>query len=425
MGLGLGQKVRRVRQNLGLSQQQLAGTEMTRAFISLIEQGRCEPSTQSLAVIARRLGKPVEYFLDRTGTEDLEVIQLLLMAAERALKCSDLTGALRNANGALGLSQKLTNPKVEIRARQLLAQVCLKNRDFGCAYEHREEIVDLCKQTGDHSALAQAYFDLGNCAFEGEDFVAARRQFERCLRLTEGKKSLQELLVRALIGIGAACNRLGQSDAALNASNRAVTTARDCHYKALTAQALTGLGITCHRIGHPQEALDTLVQAMEYLSGEVNMNLLIARTYLGVILLDLGHLEDAWEHLRFCNQAYQERGLRGHQARVLDGMAKYWLVRGDLNQAEATAEKGLRVLANEENGIARGRLYRQLGRVYKARGNRRRAQELFRMSLEFFRRLKAADEMMTTITEMDAGTVDTAAGAETAGSTAAPGTVPS
>src|SRR5207245_5155292 len=59
----LGERVRAARHELGMSQAQLAGEELTKGCISQFEAGLVRPSFCSLQVIAGRLGKGIEYFV--------------------------------------------------------------------------------------------------------------------------------------------------------------------------------------------------------------------------------------------------------------------------------------------------------------------------------------------------------------------------
>jgi len=58
-------RVREARLEAGLSLAQLAGDDVSRTFIHFIEHGRSRPSKSVLALIARRTGKPVSYFLQQ------------------------------------------------------------------------------------------------------------------------------------------------------------------------------------------------------------------------------------------------------------------------------------------------------------------------------------------------------------------------
>jgi len=55
--------VHQARVAAGLSLAQLAGDQVSRTFIHLVEHGRARPSPKVLELIARRTGRPVDYFL--------------------------------------------------------------------------------------------------------------------------------------------------------------------------------------------------------------------------------------------------------------------------------------------------------------------------------------------------------------------------
>ena len=62
--LSLGGRIRARRKELGLTQSQLGGDELTKGFISLIEKDRAKPSIETLILLARRLQRPIGYFLE-------------------------------------------------------------------------------------------------------------------------------------------------------------------------------------------------------------------------------------------------------------------------------------------------------------------------------------------------------------------------
>jgi transcriptional regulator with XRE-family HTH domain len=57
------ERIRQARLERGLSLAQVAGQEVSRAFIHLVEQGVARPSLPVLELIAARTGKPPNYFL--------------------------------------------------------------------------------------------------------------------------------------------------------------------------------------------------------------------------------------------------------------------------------------------------------------------------------------------------------------------------
>lgn len=60
----LGQRIKKERTLLGLSQRQLCGDVITRNMLSQIENGTARPSMDTLSYLAKQLGKPVSYFLE-------------------------------------------------------------------------------------------------------------------------------------------------------------------------------------------------------------------------------------------------------------------------------------------------------------------------------------------------------------------------
>src|SRR6478672_4009711 len=60
----LGQRIRQVRTRRGLTQQDLAGDDYSKSYISAIEQGKTRPSLEALQRMASRLEVPASLLLD-------------------------------------------------------------------------------------------------------------------------------------------------------------------------------------------------------------------------------------------------------------------------------------------------------------------------------------------------------------------------
>ncbi len=113
----LGQRIRAARLEAGLSQRQLCGDEITRNMLSLIENGTATPSVTTLEFLARRLGKPVSFFLEEEAACSPNVRRLEL--AREAWDRQDWAGVSR----ALA-DWQLPDPALE-RERQLLLALSL------------------------------------------------------------------------------------------------------------------------------------------------------------------------------------------------------------------------------------------------------------------------------------------------------------
>lgn len=114
--VGIGQRLRKCRVSRGLLQQDLATTEISTSYVSLIEGGKRSPSDAVLAVLAERVGTSVEYL--RTGRDEATMtnLRLELGFAEMALRNGSQDEALQSFNSVLTKAQTL-GPDLVMRAR--------------------------------------------------------------------------------------------------------------------------------------------------------------------------------------------------------------------------------------------------------------------------------------------------------------------
>jgi transcriptional regulator with XRE-family HTH domain len=69
---GLGRRVRALREAAGLKQSDLAGTDFSKGFISLVETGRTRMSIRAAEIIAKRLGLTLQQLLEVEATAPLD-----------------------------------------------------------------------------------------------------------------------------------------------------------------------------------------------------------------------------------------------------------------------------------------------------------------------------------------------------------------
>ena len=129
----LGQRIRRIRGQRGMSLAKVGGADFTRAFLSQIELGKARPSLRVLRVIAERLGTEVEYLLEgrQAGIERelaLERGRVLLAMREYRRALRALKPALSSYDWPLGTDARLVQAEAMMalgrkdRASEILAQ---------------------------------------------------------------------------------------------------------------------------------------------------------------------------------------------------------------------------------------------------------------------------------------------------------------
>ncbi len=108
----LGQRIRRLRQDRGISLAKVSGGDFSRAFLNQVELGRSQPSTRVLRVIAGRLGTEVDYLLEGRlpGVErelSLEKARVLLARGNARRALAALGSAVESSEWPLGTDARL------------------------------------------------------------------------------------------------------------------------------------------------------------------------------------------------------------------------------------------------------------------------------------------------------------------------------
>jgi transcriptional regulator with XRE-family HTH domain len=129
----LGQRIRRVRTERGMSLAKVSGPDFSRAFLHQVEHGRSQPSTRVLRVIAGRLGTEVDYLLEGRlpGVERelaLEKGRVLLARGNARRALAALRPAIESMEWPLGTDARLCQAEAllalghEDEAREILAR---------------------------------------------------------------------------------------------------------------------------------------------------------------------------------------------------------------------------------------------------------------------------------------------------------------
>src|SRR5918998_2021894 len=86
---GLGDRVRQLRINSGLTQTDLAGERFSKEYVSQIERGKTRPTRETVAWLAERLGVDENYLLHGVSSSERDRIESVVARAEAALEAHD------------------------------------------------------------------------------------------------------------------------------------------------------------------------------------------------------------------------------------------------------------------------------------------------------------------------------------------------
>jgi transcriptional regulator with XRE-family HTH domain len=220
----VGQRLRRLRLERGMSQRDLAGPGVTFAYVSRIENGTRKPSLDVLRLLARKLRVPLEYL--ETGAKVPE-------AAERELRLSDAELELRlgrdldrAAEVFQAEAKRGDEPALEARARAGLGQLAARRSD------HQVTIRELEAVTGSGyfppEARPDLYRTLAAAYVAVDEPRRAVELFKGCLaELREHVPDDAALQVRYAVYLATACGEAGDMTGAQQALADANEAAKD------------------------------------------------------------------------------------------------------------------------------------------------------------------------------------------------------
>lgn len=195
-----------------LTQEQLAGNDLTKSYISEIERGHRTPRLITLKVLARRLNRPLSYFLDG-AFEDREAEAHLQLGLAHSLAGSAQT-ATALLEKALDLAVNQGGEILQARIELALAIVDQQLGSLQKAQRRLDRCLRVLIRSGDAALLATTHCCLGFVKLDSGDPGSALWAFQAALQLSDNGGHDPMLRTRLHLGMGIAHRRLGNAQAA-------------------------------------------------------------------------------------------------------------------------------------------------------------------------------------------------------------------
>ena len=369
----LGEKIRAARLARRLTQEQLAGHEFTKSYISELERGTRTPRVTTLKVLARRLNRPLSYFLDGVP-EDREGEAFLAIGLAH-LHVGVPTEAQSALEHALELATQQDDEMLEARVELALAAL---DHDLGRTSQALQRInraIHVLSHTDDRLLLARAQTTLGLLRLDGHDPSSAMWAFEAALRLAATETPRDPALLADLhIGMAEAHVQLGRSDEAEREFRAALAAVEPFRDPSRVAARHLELAVAGAGSGRFEEAVDQAGKALA-VHRVIGYKRRLAEIHQALGEADaLGERwEGAEQHYRWSLALNSAVADWPGAAEVLGEMAESMLARSLPDAARTVAETALDLLvpeAQQDPGRSlrvRGVICRLLGRSGEAR----------------------------------------------------------
>ncbi len=380
-GETIGQRLRRVRLERGLSQRELAEPGVSYAYISRIESGSRQPSVKALRKLARRLGVSPEYLergVDLAPREDLEI---QIVDAELALRLDEDTTQAERTLKALAAEAETSGDSVSAtRARAAIGLAALRRGALAEGVAELERVIG----SGLFSPVLQpeVYGYLGRAYAASGRPGRAVELFRGCLAELEGSPGNEGASVRFAVYLSYALADLGELGEAREVLSQAMRSAESLSDPYMQARLYWSQARLASDEGKPRIALDHLRRAVAILeTTEDRRQLGRAHLLWAEILTSGGQAGDAGPHLAVAARLLDADADAEDRAWLLVERARHAAETGAAAAAVEHARGALALLAGADVG-EQGEAYWALAKGLSLLGKSDESNEAFRSAVE-------------------------------------------
>jgi transcriptional regulator with XRE-family HTH domain len=353
----IGERVRRLRMERGISQRDLAEKGVSYAYLSRIEAGQRKPSLKALRVIARKLRVPAEYLETGDPVAGNVGRDLRLSDTELALRLGRKNGELiQRFRDLLAEAHEEADEAAALRARIGLGLALAREGEYREAIRHLENATASPAVTAE--ARPDVFATLGRCYASAGTPSDAVLLFERCL--DELPDNDQALRVRFTAYLSCALADRGDFERARDV----LTELADRVEQELDATGRVQLYWSLARIASMQGDTVTAMMHMRRAVGlleasEDTLELARAHLHCAEILILEGQVTEASPHIDRAARLFELGADHRDLGALRTQEARRALADGDTEAGIRLAREALDYLA--ENVIDQGSAWHALG----------------------------------------------------------------
>lgn len=365
MGSTLGQRLRVLRNERGLSQADLAGDMVSASYVSLIESGKRLPERDVLDGLAQQLGVSTLFLETGVAPEEITEQRLGLQFAEIALA----NGSADEAHRMFTELAAAATGEIRLQATWGLARAEEIRGDLHAALTHRDALLEASRR-GEPGAPGLLKLLNGRCRLyrDAGDFARSIEVGEQALREVRGLglEGTEDEIRLASTLVGSYYLR-GDTFSAQHLASQVIERAERLSSRTAQGNAYWNASLAAAARGQLNVALDLAAKTLALLSeSSTDLNLAGMRVAYASLLLqcDPPRVKEADELLRRAYEVKEAMSSGPSLAGCENEMARSALLRQDFDGAISIAESAIgRFSESGPPELENARVLRGLARV--------------------------------------------------------------
>ena len=351
---GLGERVRTLRVNAGLTQTALAGDRFSKEYVSQIERGKTRPTQETIEWLAQRLGVNPGFLASGVSADERGRIETALARAEGLTKNHEYDEALEEVRNVRQLVLGIASPELELRTIAVESWALMELGEVKPAIDLLQRARVLAEDpTFSDIDRADILFRLGACRYALSSYQTAIGLFDEALNLAERSELPDDRLRAAILDRRARCYRWHRDyEAAREDVELALELSEGLDDPRSVADVYFQASLIAERQGQWVLARKYAEQAKAHFE-EIADRAIVGRLMnnLGGLNFLLGKPEEAIEQLNESFKVLLEYGSVADAGRVVSSLAQIHLRTGQVKPAEEQARQALNLLGDRVDVI--------------------------------------------------------------------------
>jgi len=394
--------LKRARTKAGLLQKELSGDRFTRSYISMVEIGEADLSTDARLYITRKLKLPKSYFDSGLFTDEKKELEKLIKAVDILTDYQKYEEAKSFVLKALSIIEEVKNDNYKNLFLLKLARINILIGEFKKAKDDLNEVIIYFKEEEDYKNLANSNYWTGILYLERKNYEDAVFLFNKAIEENSKQKKFDlSLKARSLVRIAQIYRQIENYKGAKVYSLKAIKYAKKSKDDYILAMSYWEYSLLLHRESKYQEAIKYY-----NLAAPIYKKLGYERLYLGVIikLVSLYHyIKDYDKTIKLTSEIIkisEDKKYEKELAYALLNGAKAKRDKGSLDESESDLKKAIILFEKLKDNRMLGEAHMALALLYERKKENDLAIKNFNKATNLFKNLSQPTYILSSYGEI-------------------------